>query len=422
MPRTEPAGESACPTKFRRDFSWTLGANIFYAACQWLMLSVLAKACPTAEVGLFSLGLAITAPILMFSNLQLRNVQATDARARFDFKEYLTLRLATTGVALLAILLFAALQPHHALAVVLVVGLSKCFEAVSDVLQGYLQQREHMVTIARSMILKGLLSIALVIVAVSRYRTALAAACALAIGSLAVLLFYDWPVTGKLRGHSSTESSAALRLLPLAWLALPLGIVQGLISLSMNIPRYYLERYAGASELGIFSALMAFIVVGQTAVNALGNVASPRLAQYFAARRLAEFSALLLKIAGTGAALGALGVATALWFGRPLLLLLFGPAYAAYQPVLVLVMVAGAVAYVAWLTGYALTAAQVFRSQIPMLAAVCLASWWASFRFIPIHGIRGAAFAAIASMCVQSIAAVLLLSFTLNRHANPAST
>lgn len=59
-----------------------------YTACQWGMLSVLSKLGTPQVVGQFALALAITTPIVFFFNLQLRIVQATDARSEYAFSDY----------------------------------------------------------------------------------------------------------------------------------------------------------------------------------------------------------------------------------------------------------------------------------------------------------------------------------------------
>jgi O-antigen/teichoic acid export membrane protein len=410
------AGARSRAPLFRTNFIWTLAANTLYAACQWMMLVTMAKMCAPAEVGTFALGLAVTAPVLMFANLQLRSVQVTDARVSFRFKEYFMLRLLTTGLALLVILLLAAMRSHsaEAAAVIAIIGLSKCFEALSDVLQGDLQRREQMAVIARSMMLKGLVSILFLYGAILISPTALAAAWGVCAGSALTLLIYDWPVTARLRailGRNEPEipSGAKARLFTLAWLALPLGVVQGLVSLSANIPRYYLERFTGPRDLGIYSALASLIIGGQTVVSALGNVASPRLARWFAAGKLGEYRKLLLTMMAAGLGLGAAGMGISATLGRPLLKLLFRPEYAAYNDVLVLLMAGGTVAYLAWFAGFGMTAAREFLGQIPLLAAVCLAAWAASALLIPSHGLHGAAVALMISMSVQLVGATIVL-------------
>src|SRR5690349_18837641 len=93
---------------WRSNFAWALSGNIVYAACQWGMVVALAKLGNSFMVGQFSLGLAITTPVLMFTNLQLRAVQATDAKRQHPFGEYLGLRVMTTLVALSVIAAIAA--------------------------------------------------------------------------------------------------------------------------------------------------------------------------------------------------------------------------------------------------------------------------------------------------------------------------
>ena len=87
----------------RDNFSWTFVGNVVYAASQWGILTVLAKLGSPEMVGQFALGLAIAAPVVMFTNLQLRGVLATDARDEYRFGDYLALRLCATLLAMLTI-------------------------------------------------------------------------------------------------------------------------------------------------------------------------------------------------------------------------------------------------------------------------------------------------------------------------------
>src|SRR6202167_3036709 len=87
----------------RVSFSWTLAGNFIYAVTQFGVLSVLAKLGNPAVVGQYALALAISAPIFMFTNLQLRGVQATDARHQYQFADYFTLRCLATLVGVLTI-------------------------------------------------------------------------------------------------------------------------------------------------------------------------------------------------------------------------------------------------------------------------------------------------------------------------------
>ena len=170
------------------------------------------------------------------------------------------------------------------------------------------------------------------------------------------------------------------KLLGMAWLSLPLGISVTLTVLMVNIPRYFVDHFAGERALGIFGALDYVGFVGMTVIMAVGESAMPRLARYHSAGQTAAFGALLAKLAAVGAAIGAAGVAVALVAGRPMLAILYGPAYAAHSSVLVWTMTAAALGYVAAMAGYGVMAARYFRIQIPLLllaaAVTAAACWW----------------------------------------------
>src|SRR5436190_1143591 len=93
-------GPRAVGMSLRSNFLWAIVGNVAYAACQWGMLVVLAKMGSAEMVGQFALALAISTPILMFTNLQLRGVQATDARGDYSFRDYLGLRLLMAAIGL----------------------------------------------------------------------------------------------------------------------------------------------------------------------------------------------------------------------------------------------------------------------------------------------------------------------------------
>src|SRR5207244_580531 len=98
--RRNPRGDAGgLMTPRHAAIAWTLAGNTIYAGCQWAMLVVIAKLGSSEAVGAFALAFAVTAPVVMLSSLQLRVVQATDARGQFEFGHYLALRLVTIAVA-----------------------------------------------------------------------------------------------------------------------------------------------------------------------------------------------------------------------------------------------------------------------------------------------------------------------------------
>ncbi|MDQ6832896.1 MAG: oligosaccharide flippase family protein [Chloroflexota bacterium] len=418
----------------RANFSWTFVGNVVYAACQWAMLVVLAKLGSPEVVGQFALGLAITAPVIMLTNLQLRGVQVTDARHEYAFGDYLGLRLAVTPLALLIIvgITLASGYGGRTALVILLVGLAKIFESISDVFYGLLQQHEQMDRIAISMMVKGPLSLVALGVAILLTGNIVWGAGALAAVWAFQLCTYDIPSGATiLRTAHARDVAISIhprwdrqRLAKLTWLALPLGFVMMLGSLMTNIPRYFIEHFQGTHALGIFAAMAYIVVAGTTVVDALGQVVSPRLARAFAAGDVGAFRALTVKVLAISAALAVAGVLLSLVVGRQVLTLLYRPEYAAHLDVFIWIIAAAGIGYLASVFGYAMTAARKFTIQVPIYAVSIVVGIIACALLVPGHGLLGAAWATFLMFAVQlplKVAAILHGLRNLTPQPLPAS-
>ena len=155
-PRSSPG------LSLRSNFAWILTGNVVYAACQWGAIVALAKLGSSFMIGQFSLGLAIATPVLMFTNLHLRAVQATDARRLSSFGEYLRLRTAMTlcGLAVIGGIAWFGNYQRQTTMVILAVALAKGIETLSDIHYGLFQLNDRLDQIGRSMMLRGGLSVA----------------------------------------------------------------------------------------------------------------------------------------------------------------------------------------------------------------------------------------------------------------------
>ena len=103
-----PSPVRIVPASIPANVAWTASSNVAYALCQWGMLVAFARLGTPEGLGQFAFALAISAPVMMFLQLQLRTVQVTDTRARFDFADYLTLRAVSSLAGLAIVVAIAA--------------------------------------------------------------------------------------------------------------------------------------------------------------------------------------------------------------------------------------------------------------------------------------------------------------------------
>ena len=416
----------------RKNFTWTLVGNLVYAGCQWGMLVVLAKLGSQEMVGQFALGLAITAPVIMFFNLQLRAVQATDARQEFLFGDYFGLRLITALFSILLIfgIVLAANYRLETALVILIVGIAKVVEAISDVFYGLFQRGERMDFIAKSMIIKGLISLSALGAFIYFTRNILWGTIGLAIIWALIFICYEIPKGALIlkfgfqatKGtfHEKTNLMKIIKprwvlktLNKLAFLAFPMGLVMMLISVNSNIPRYFIEGYFGESELGIFAAIAYLTFAGGQIVSALGQSASPRLSILFAGGNIQTFIGFLGKFIGLAALIGSVGVLSALLFGREILTFFYRAEYAKRLDVLLILMVAGGIGYISSILGYGMTAARHFMDQVPLFALVAGTSMITCLLLIPTYGLIGAAISVLIAISIQLLGSALITTYAI---------
>jgi O-antigen/teichoic acid export membrane protein len=418
------SGAAAPPVSLRLNVAWTLTGNTAYAACQWLILVVLAKLGTPATVGQFSLALALTAPLFMLTNLQLRGIQATDARNEYSPGTYLGLRLAgcATALTVIAVVTTTRYSGREQLLTIAFVAGAKCVEAVSDVLFGLLQKHERMRWIALSLLAKGCVSVAAVYAGL-RLTGSLPVACAsLLVTWTVVLLVFDLPA-----GRRALRASQGGRFQPrfapaemarLTRAALPLGVAMLLVSLIANVPRYVIERELGVAALGVYSAIAYLLVAGTTVLTAVGQAATPRLARAFVAKDLPSFRRIIFFLTGLGLGIAIAGGLASLIIGRLTLSVLYGTEYARYSAVLTVSAFLAAGTFVASAFGYGLTACRVFAPQAAVFAVALSGCFLGAAILVPRFGLMGAAFAGGLSGAIQAMGLAVLLVTRVRSHFN----
>lgn len=384
------------------------------------MVVVLAKIGSPSLLGQFAISLAISSPIIMLTNLQLRAIQATDAKTEFEFSHYFGLRIITTALAIgmiIAIVLSIGYRRETALTAI-TLAIAKGSESVSDIFYGLFQKHERMDRIAKSLMMRGSLSLVVLGLAIYVTGSALWGAAGLVVSWTFTLMMYDvqngWMINPVARGIQNPSGFSKKRRLALpmptwdsvilkklAALALPLGFVMTLISLNANIPQYFIERYLGERELGIYAAMAYIGLAGNTAIGALGQSVSPMLGRYYAGGDAVKFRGLLVRLVAAGALAGGGAILLAMIAGREILNALYRAEYSEYSDVFTWIMLSSGVGYVSSFLGYGMTAARCFRVQVPLFAIVAAVTAGMCALLVPSGGILGAAKASVVAAAVN---------------------
>jgi O-antigen/teichoic acid export membrane protein len=388
---------TAGPRSLRSNFNWVLFGNILFALSQWSIFVVLTRFSTQEAVGHFALGLAISGPIFFLLGLDLRAVQATDARGDYSLGEYVGLTLALVPLGYLLVLGVVLVFDLGAAAwVVLAVALAKAIEAISLVFYGAAQQAEQMDRIARSLVLRGLTGVVALGLVLGLTDNVPAGVIGLAAAWATILLVHDIPSARNLQSPTGEPIGAvrpALRrerarsLTRLAW---PAGINRAVASLSLNTPRYLVQGFLGAAQLGVFSAVGYVMRIVDLVSNALTGVVMPRLAKYYVAGRRSAFWQLLAKSTGLATGLGLLMLMGAVLVGEQALSFFYGSEYAD-GPLLVQLVLAGIIVTAARFLSAAILAARHIRLRTLITVATTVLVLAVGVVLIPRQGLMGAA-------------------------------
>ncbi|CAN5653056.1 N/A [soil metagenome] len=376
----------------RRGAAWATVGNGIYFGCQYGMLAVLAKLGDATAVGQFALALALCAPIVVLSQMNLRQLQVTDVRTEVRFADYFLHRAAFSVPALL---LIGAIASRHSSDVALVigaVGVAKVLESVSDVIHGDLQRLERLDLVAVSLILKGGLSLLAMAVVMAATGSLFWATVGMAGAWLAILLGYDVPVHRRTTGGSEFVAGArAIAIRQLTRISAPLALTAGLISLSGNIPRYFLDALQGKEGVAIFAIAAAPLILANLVSGAVNQAALPRAARSFQLGDFEAFRRLALRLVGLNVLIG-LGFALVLAVGgRFLIAALFTPDYVSAVPLMVVMSLGVSVGGLGAYGALVVSAGRRFTLQLYNVIVMVVLQLIVCYALIGSYGTTGAA-------------------------------
>lgn len=409
------------PLSGRANFTWNFAGKLAYAGSRAFMLIMIAKLGSVEMVGQYSLAFAVTTPVYMMTDLDLRSVLVTDVRNQYRFGHYLGLRCLTTLLALFIVSVLSLWQQNtHTGLVILLIGLSKAFEAFADVLYGVMQREERLDKLGMSLMLKSVLSILLMGFLLWRFQNMVMGALGLAAAFLIILIVYDIPVT---RPHASVrimiDRNVIVKLLRLC---LPLGIVLLFVSLNKNMSTYFIQAFLGSGSVGYYASIVYIMSTGSMVISALGQARNARMARLYERGDTKGFMKIVREMLLATCFLGVCMLMTSALFGKDILTILYRPEYAAYQSLFIFIMGAAALSYMSEVVQYAVTATRQFALQPFAYGGVMLAGLLLNVIFIPWLKLTGAAWCLLITACLQLAVNWLILSRMVRRKKASALT
>lgn len=392
---------------FKSNFSWTFLGNVLYAISQWLIIVLMVNIGDAEMVGQYSLGLAITAPIVLFFNLQMRSILATDTNNQYNYGEYFGSRIVYQFFALLLIVVLSIIGTYEfsLLLIIILVGIAKVVESFSELSHGYLQKIERMDYAGKSQIIKAFVSVITVGVLLYLFENLTIALLGLIFAWVVRLIFYDLRIVNN---YTAVRPKFNKTIKSIFIFAFPLGLVSIINSLNSNIPRYFLEYYIGIEELGYFSAIAYILVAGNLLIKPLSLVAAPRLAKFYNSNNVKSFLRLNIFLMIFSLTIGIVILIITYFFGELILTLVYNSDYAAYSELLIIIMFGSVLSFFTTFLNISIVAARKFKIQPVINFITTITAVLSSVYLIPSLGIKGAAYVLLVVYSTQFFCSLIL--------------
>lgn len=315
----------------RQNVSSLLLSEIARRILGFFAVAYLARTLGVEGFGMVMIGLTVLSYVSLTGSAGL-HVLGTRAIARggadLEPGALVGTRLVTTGaaIAVVGIIAWTVIEPPALAAVILITSLSGVLHALF--LEWYFQGRERMTEVAVARTLGAAFYLLFIVAAVHETGDLPKAALAAVIGDLACtgyLLVRYRRTVGVLRIRFGKWRS----LLVAAW---PFGAGSVLGHLTANFPILAIGALLGSGDAGVFAGankLVFFVLMADRILGALLLPASARLHQLDAAHLSSVLSRSLRWILLLGVPLGVGGMFVA----KPLVVLVYGEAFAASGPV-----------------------------------------------------------------------------------------
>ncbi|MEQ9414063.1 MAG: oligosaccharide flippase family protein, partial [Cyclobacteriaceae bacterium] len=301
--------------------------------------------------------------------------------------------------------------------VVMLIAMTKAVDALSEVLHGYFHKHEFMRIIAISRLAKGGLSLILFVTLMFHTGSLTLGLVGMLLASFCTLALFDIPSV-----LCIIPDSMFMSIMPrlnvrcifsLIWVSIPAGLSTGLMSLSTNIPRYFIEYKMDANSLGIFAALAYTLVAGEMIMRSVRQAILPRLVHHHKNYNTRAFSKILIKLLCFGFALGVTGVLIASSLGPMIVGWLYGKEYSDQSHVFLWLVIANAIRMSAVPPG-ALRAMNLYWLDLSIRICGIITLTFSLTLLLPTYGLVGAAYAIVISSSTSSILCIVAVIIKLN--------
>ena len=308
----------------KKDYIWNSIGSFLQSAISPILLIVITRLNGVGDSGLFSFAMSLSVVFWAISLWGGRTYQVSDVKKDFSSGDYIVVRFISSLIVAVFSISFCILSGYDLIKTELIMVLVsfKILESIADSMYGVLQIHNRLYIVGISLTMKSVFGFMLFTLVDILTKNIIYGALSIFIVNIAVVIFYDIPWMKHVESVGLTKKNI-MQAGKIMKKTAEVFVVVFLTMFSLNIPRYFLDKYH-YDQIGYFGIMAMPITLLTLFISFVLQPNVVNLSELLKKKKIKEFTKIVSKIDFITFTLGILFVVSSYLIGVWALNTVFG--------------------------------------------------------------------------------------------------
>ena len=308
----------------KKDYIWNSIGSFLQSAISPILLIVITRLNGVGDSGLFSFAMSLSVVFWAISLWGGRTYQVSDVKKEFSSGDYIVVRFISSLIVAVFSISFCILSGYDLIKTELIMVLVsfKILESIADSMYGVLQIHNKLYIVGISLTIKSVFGFIIFAIVDILTKNIVYGALSIFIVNIAVVIFYDIPWMKHVESVGLTKKNI-MQAVKIMKKTAEVFVVVFLTMFSLNIPRYFLDKYH-YNQIGYFGIMAMPITLLTLFISFVLQPNVVNLSELLKKKKIKEFTKIVSKIDFITFTLGILFVISSYLIGVWILNTVFG--------------------------------------------------------------------------------------------------
>ena len=308
----------------KKDYIWNSIGSFLQSAISPILLIVITRLNGVGDSGLFSFAMSLSVVFWAISLWGGRTYQVSDVKKEFSSGDYIVVRFISSLIVAVFSISFCILSGYDLIKTELIMVLVsfKILESIADSMYGVLQIHNKLYIVGISLTMKSVFGFMIFAIVDILTKNIVYGALSIFIVNIAVVIFYDIPWMKHVESVGLTKKNI-MQAGKIMKKTAEVFVVVFLTMFSLNIPRYFLDKYH-YDQIGYFGIMAMPITLLTLFISFVLQPNVVNLSELLKKKKIKEFTKIVSKIDFITVTLGILFVISSYLIGVWVLNAVFG--------------------------------------------------------------------------------------------------